>query len=110
MNANWICFDCRVCVRRDPYEVQSVACPDCGKACRAVGTKVAIPPQRANRAWSRLLKWLNDQRHESMQVRYLARQRRRHQLERMLAEIAQRPLNRGLKTYQKELQQELNEL
>ncbi len=64
----WVCFFCRVAVRRDTWRLvthvhpeligstdsDKVRCPQCSKASVFLGPSITIPPKRDLRGWKRL--------------------------------------------------------
>jgi hypothetical protein len=94
-NATWVCFDCREAVRRPTHYPGAVSCPRCGLASRCVGTKIRIPGKRDDRRWNALRSYLSLQRRVALENREHIRVRRRHGLERRIAEIESRPVKEG---------------
>lgn len=98
---NYVCFDCRVSVRRltDPHAyldhryqrtgrlAEEVRCPECGGPCRELGVYIPVPPKRDVKAWRELEKKLREGRiEEDAEVRRRI-VRRRHAIERRIEQI-----------------------
>lgn len=94
-NATWVCFDCREAVRRPTHYYEDVPCPQCGQAARCLGTKIRIPAKDDDRAWQSLLASIRERRLAAVERMELMRVRRRHELERHIAELEARPANKG---------------
>ncbi len=94
-NATWACFDCREAVRRPTHYLDAVPCPQCGHACRCLGTKIRIPAKGDERAWRDLRVGISEQRLADQERSDRMRARRRHRLERQIAELEARPANEG---------------
>lgn len=123
-NGNWVCFDCRKS-RRVAYSRfatflrswivgsignGSITCNTCHKPCRFLGHRIAIPDERDDRAWRKLAASINEsypmQRHGMAQLDT----RRKHEIERRIIELQQRPCNADRDALILELQDELKEL
>ena len=94
-NATWACFDCREAVRRPTHYPDAVPCPQCGRACRCLGTKIRIPAKGDERAWRDLRVGIREQLLADQERSERMRARRRHRLERQIAELEARPANEG---------------
>jgi hypothetical protein len=94
-NATWVCFDCREAVRRPTHHPAAVPCPQCGRACQCLGTKIRIPSKGDERAWQDLRVGIREQRIADVERSERMRVRRRHRLERQIAELEARPTNEG---------------
>ena len=108
-NATWVCFDCREAVRRPTHYSEAVPCPQCGHACRCLGTKIRIPSKGDEREWQHLRVAIREtrladvERGERMRVR-------RHRLERQIAELETRPANEGRARTLQQLREKLASL
>jgi len=49
-----VCFPCRTAQREDRFSRRTPDCPRCGKPCRYLGDRVAIPRATAVKAWAKL--------------------------------------------------------
>lgn len=94
-SANWVCFDCRTCVRRAAYPRDAVPCARCRKPCVCLGHKIPIPQKHRVGAWGALFDALARQRIARAVASYEASVRTRHALEREMAAIEARPRNKG---------------
>jgi hypothetical protein len=103
-NYNWVCFTCRVVIRR-PSGISCVPnCPDCGSECFFLGHKVAVPNQRNKRAWREL--------HLDCRERELSRRekdsrekvRLTHDIEKEITRMNSLPSNAGRRSYIKGLE------
>jgi hypothetical protein len=80
-NATWACFDCCVAVRRPTQHADAVPCPQCGRACLCLGTKLRIPARDDEKAWQKLRTSICEGRLEALEHSERMRVRRRHRLE-----------------------------
>jgi hypothetical protein len=94
-NATWVCFDCREAVRRPTHYPDAVPCPQCGRACCCLGTKIRIPAKGDEPAWRDLRDGIREQRLADHERIERMRVRRRHRLERQIADLEARPPNEG---------------
>jgi hypothetical protein len=92
-NANWVCFDCRETMHRPTEYPGPVACRQCGAPGRCLGTQIRVPARVDERAWRELRARLRDARSARAEAAVYSRVRRRHQLERQIAELEARPAN-----------------
>jgi hypothetical protein len=106
-NATWVCFDCREAVRRPTYFPEAVPCPQCGQVSRCLGTKIRIPTKGDDREWETLRSSLREQRLVAVERMERIRVRRRHRLERQIAELEARPANEGRARMIERLQEKL---
>lgn len=90
-NAAWVCFDCREAVRRLMQYDKDVPCPRCGRTCRGIGHRIPVPPKRDARAWAALRASQTAERLNRVELEQRDSVRRRHDLERQLAELESRP-------------------
>jgi hypothetical protein len=94
-NATWVCFDCRETVRRPTHYPDAVPCPQCGRACRCLGTYIRIPAKSNDSAWRDLRVSIREQRLAAQERMDRLRVRRRHRLERQIADLEARPTIEG---------------
>ncbi len=92
-NATWVCFDCRESVRRPTEHARAVPCPQCGRDCRCLGTKIRIPSKGDVRAWQDLRDGTLAARLANAERLGRMKARRRHQLERRIADLEAHPIN-----------------
>lgn len=50
-SSSWVCFECRLAVRRPTQHAGDVLCPECRTVCWRLGYKIPVPPKRDVRAW-----------------------------------------------------------
>jgi hypothetical protein len=93
-NFKWVCFDCRMAVRRHGW-AKDVRCPSCARPCLNLGTKAPLPPKTRVRDWLAL----RDRHYEFERRRALRQERERvtsrHALERRIRALEARPASRG---------------
>ena len=106
-NATWVCFDCREAVRRPTHHTEAVPCPQCGRDCLCLGTKIRIPPRGDDKAWKELRVSIREGRFSALQLAENMRARRRHYLERKIADLESRPAKEGRAKTLKLLREEL---
>lgn len=90
-NWNWICFDCRITVRRSWTYKNDVPCPRCQKNCVHFGTEIALPPAADLRAWRKIRRTFQESRADSVEHAKWQRVRRQHRLEWELVELEKSP-------------------
>jgi hypothetical protein len=86
----WVCFECRLSVRRPLGFAGSAPCPECGGTCVDIGYKIRIPSRRATRAWSQLRDDLRRAALTNLERSGRAKTRRKHELEKQTYEIERR--------------------
>jgi len=106
-NATWVCFDCREVLRRPTEYREAVPCPKCGQGARYLGTKIRIPSKGDDRAWQALRSSVREWRIAAVERMERMRVRRRHVLERQIAELETRPANEGRERTIRRLREEL---
>lgn len=83
--AKWVCFDCRVEVRRAASDA-NVRCSSCGLPCVCLGTRTEVPPRSKVKRW-KALRELHDRGMSQLQDRWRRWQARQvHALEKQIAE------------------------
>src|SRR5215468_8554564 len=107
-NANYICFDCRQAVRRATPERAVVRCPTCGQRCQYLGRKIPVPPKAKVATWRALRASM-----ATVRVNWALRQqrdavKRRHALEKSIAELEARPSNASRDHLLNKLRRELD--
>lgn len=106
-NSNWVCFDCRLAVRRPTQHEGTVACPECGEVCWPLGQKVPVPPQRDVKAWKSLHADSVARHHAFVDAAAKARVRARHDVELEIRRLEAMPSNAGRAAAIRELKQRL---
>src|SRR5687767_3634486 len=100
-NGTWVCFDCRVAVRRPSWrlvtylrpwligsrDVGRVRCPHCAAACNFLGPTIEAPPKRDIAAWDRLRNEVEQVHAAETEARFKESVRRRHDLEQRIREL-----------------------
>jgi hypothetical protein len=109
-NSSWVCFACRIAVRRPSQQPQQVPCPHCREACWALGYKIPVPPKQDVRAWQKLRDAQHAEHHAKQDAAAHARVRRRHELEQELRRLTALPANPGREQSIKLLQRRLEDL
>ena len=108
-NGTWVCFDCRVAVRRPTWRhvtyarpwlvggtgAGNVRCTHCGELCRFVGPTILVPRKGDVRGWARLRATTEFIHARAVDERYRRMVRRRHDLERRVRELMARPQSPG---------------
>lgn len=114
----WVCFKCRVAVRRDTWRLVtyihpeligdtcggSVSCPHCRSACQFLGPSIAIPPKRDVARWQRLRAGVLQFHQDEMARQQKTATRQKHDLERQIRDLKSRPTNPGRARLVKELE------
>ena len=92
---NFVCFDCRVAIRREAYDGEPVLCPGCGEMTHNIGYKTPVPPKNRQDSWDRLREefFLNEQ--TDLEHRAKSGVRRIHALEKQIEKLESRPGNEG---------------
>ena len=57
-NHNWLCFDCRIAVRRQ-IDSDAPVCPECGSVTIWFGNKYEIPSKSNIYRWNKLRKFVS---------------------------------------------------
>jgi hypothetical protein len=86
-NHNFVCFDCRVNVRRFKLAEVAPLCPHCGSECTNLGYKSPIPPKDDLTAWERLYADLREAKRHLVTNQEKNRVALTHALERKLERI-----------------------
>src|SRR5947207_10916400 len=106
-NGTWVCFDCRVALRRrtwrgvtarHPWLIGSIGsggvlCRKCRQACLFLGPTVEIPPRRDVRGWKRLRERILKMRDAAKEMYFEDLVRWRHEVERKIEGLKDRPQN-----------------
>ena len=119
----WVCFDCRVAVRRDTWRLvthihpeligdtcgDSVSCPHCRGACQFLGPSIAVPPKRDVASWRRLQSEISEFRQSEAARQQKTATRQKHDLEQRIRDLKSRPASSGRTRLVKELEKELSD-
>jgi hypothetical protein len=122
-NGTWVCFDCRLAVRRPTWrhvtwarpwllgrrDVGDVRCGGCGQPCLFLGPTIEIPPKRDAAAWKALREHVEHFGAAAVAERFEQSVRRRHDLEHRIREIEDRPASPGREALLKRLRARLAE-
>lgn len=92
---NFVCFKCRVAVRREPYSGDAVVCPTCGEECRNIGYKILVPPKSKSEAWRQLHEQYFGERRKILEDAVAVSVRGKHNLEKEIAKLEARAENEG---------------
>jgi hypothetical protein len=103
-NNNWVCFACRVVIRKPSGITQLPKCPDCGSECFFLGHKVEVPNQRNLRAWRELHLDCRERELNRREKSSQEKVRRTHDIEQEIARIKALPENAGRRSYIKGLE------
>lgn len=109
-NKKWVCFGCRVAVRRSQNDEAPVLCSECGKPCTYLGYKIPVPPKIKIREWEQLQTKLSQKARETAVARTKASVRRKHDLEQEIARLEAMPRNEGRTKAVKLLRKKLESL
>ena len=94
-NSSWVCFECRLAVRRPTQHEGDVPCAECGVACWRLGYRIQVPAKRDAAAGRALREAeftkLKQRATESAE----ARVRSRHALEQEIRRLEAMPENAG---------------
>jgi hypothetical protein len=94
-NSSWVCFACRLAVRRPTQAAGDVVCAECGAACWPLGYKVEVPPKRDVDAWRQLQGAQLAKREALLAAAKVERVRSRHALEQEIRRLEAMPSNPG---------------
>ena len=108
-NHNYVCFECRINVRRSKVAIEVPRCPNCGSECRSVGYKVPIPPKSDPQAWARLAELIRQRDLKSLLSEQKSNVQQLHKLERQLQTLERRPSNAARDRSIRELQRRVAE-
>jgi hypothetical protein len=93
-NCAWVCFDCRMAVRRSGVSKQ-VRCPNCAGTCECLGTRIPIPPKAKIKAWEELRERFYRWQRQRWLTSHKQRVRSVHGLEQQLRRLQAMPLKPG---------------
>jgi hypothetical protein len=94
-NSAWVCFACRLQVRRQTQFAGDVRCPECANACIAIGYKLRVPAKRDATGWRELAALVAAAKARRGDDTQRARVRERHDLEQEIRRLAALPANPG---------------
>lgn len=106
-NKKWVCFDCRIAVRRSQGNTSDVLCPECGKQCSYIGHKIPVPPKNKVREWQQLHVQLHQETVKTEVAKTQRLVRRKHELEREIMRLEAMPKNEGRTKAVKQLRKKL---
>lgn len=109
-NYNWVCFDCRISLRQPKTSEKVPNCPECGEPCYCLGYKVNIPRRSAVKAWHEIREESRKLLYDSQKSQQIGKVRRKHFLEKKIAEMEQLELNKDRSREIRELKEELKQL
>jgi len=105
-NHNWVCFSCRLAVRR-PSQAIAARCAACREQCVCLGHKIPIPPRTKLRQWRDLRNWVFRQRGEQLLRKERMRVRTTHAIEQEIVRFEATPGDLGRKGTIRRLRQDL---
>jgi endogenous inhibitor of DNA gyrase (YacG/DUF329 family) len=108
-NHTYVCFPCRMTVRRPPRmnswpdnskmatirRSAPVRCPKCGDICTWLGTKIPAPPHSKRKEWAALQTWLHEQRASWVASMHHDANKQIESIEKNIANIDAREPNTG---------------
>jgi hypothetical protein len=109
-NATWVCFACRRTLRRGKIDRRHVACPDCGRDFCDLGSKIAVPRKADDKGWKQLQALWRQWRQQAGDQRRQWRVRRRHALEREIAQKENEPVSPATRRELQFLRQVLDQI
>ena len=109
-NHNYVCFECRVNVRRFALAEVAPLCPQCGRGCTDLGYKVPIPEKSDLVAWQRIEVDLREFKRRLLMTQEEERVATTHELERQIEDLESRPTNVGRERTIRDLRKRLQEL
>jgi hypothetical protein len=109
-NKKWVCFGCRVAVRRPQSDKAEVLCSECGKPCSYIGYKIPVPPKGKVREWKLLQEQLHSERSRKEIAITKSQVRRKHELEQEIVRLEAMPKNEGRTKAVKQLRKKLGAL
>ena len=108
-NHNFVCFECRVNVRRFAL-AEAPLCPQCGRECTDLGHKLPIPSKSDLVAWQGLYVEFREFKRRIAVTREEERVANTHRLERQIEHLESQPANPGREQTLRELRRRLNDL
>jgi len=106
-NHNYVCFDCRIAVRRSKTATALPLCAQCGRECKDLGYKIPLPPKADVDAWQDLYVGLRETKRRSVERQAVKRVALVHDLQRQLARLEGLPVNPGRANTISELRKQL---
>jgi hypothetical protein len=92
---NWVCFECRTVVRREPATVRVVLCSTCSAPRVDLGYKIRIPPKSRVAEWGALREDFFAAERAARTDFERRRIRTRHELEQEISRLETLPQNPG---------------
>jgi hypothetical protein len=109
-NHNFVCFDCRVNVRRSKLAEVDPLCPQCGRECTNLGYKIPIPSKDDLAAWERLYADIREAKRRLLMTQGENRAALTHQLERQIERLKSQSTNPGRERIIRDLKKRLDDL
>src|SRR2546423_6356815 len=108
-NGTWVCFVCRVVIRRPTWraitfvrpwligsvDVSRVPCSKCGELCQFLGPTIEVPPKRDAKAWKLLRQKVARVYTKTNEEKFSRDIRRTHEIEKRIRELQSRHKNAG---------------
>jgi hypothetical protein len=109
-NHNYVCFDCRVAVRRAKTIATLPPCSQCGGQSTDLGYKIALPQKGDADAWEQLRIEQRETRRRNVQLQTETQVARIHDLERQITRLEGLPENPGRARTIRELRKQLSDV
>ena len=106
-NHNYVCFNCRVGVRRANSSAVAPTCSACGHLCQSIGYKIPLPSKQDVRAWEILYVSLREQARAKLAAEREVSVKRLHASEREIERLRALPPNADRARRVHELQRDL---
>ena len=94
-NRDWVCFDCRIAVRRVAGIKGEVPCSGCGKPFWCFGYKITVPPKSKIKEWAALKASYFQSLREHERDEAKEQVRIVHNLEQEIVRLESLPSNKG---------------
>ena len=122
-NGTWVCFTCRLSQRQPTWRFVAkanpeliggigngkVRCPKCHEPCCFLGPSTEIPPKSNQKGWLRLQSDVEKKRRTAHQRLQRERLQSRHNLERSMQELQDRPHSRERDRLIREMKKRIGE-
>ena len=105
-NHNFVCFDCRLVIRENPYNRNIVSCPQCQKECVNIGYKIPVPSKNKKKEWARLEEQIIKENRLIAEKQTISKMRRKHEIEKEIIKLENRPKSEGMNSLLKRLKKE----
>jgi len=106
----FICFKCRISVKRELHPETQVKCPSCGSKCEWIGVKIPVPPKKNIKAWESLKHQLLEEESSLIENNKIEHIKRKHEIEKEIQKLELKPENSGRLSLIKQLKKELKNI